>query len=91
MYDIVFAKIGFVISLILDLQLRLHTMSTVSQKMVIKLSINAEPKSGDQNSDEESDYDPKFEGNLYDIMTKLEFCNYTCQTNSKYCHWFDLD
>ena len=42
-----------VISLILDLQLRLHTMSTVSQKMVIKLSINAEPKSGDQNSDEE--------------------------------------
>ena len=47
---------------------------------------NPTTSSRDQNSDEESDYDPKFEGNLYDIMTKLEFCNYTCQTNSKYCH-----
>lgn len=28
-------------------------MSTVSQKMVIKLSVNNEQKSGDQNSDEE--------------------------------------
>ena len=39
--------------LFLDMQLRLHTLSTVSQTMIIKLSVNS-IQSGEQKSDEES-------------------------------------